>query len=88
MGQDMTRLTRILMLVGLLAAGVAFFMLGLGERPIAQENPAASTGAQRAGRSTLSHGGPGAGSPPGQPERLPASDRNDVFNQSPSATTR
>lgn len=88
MGQDMTRLTRILMLVGLLAAGVAFFVLGLGERPIAQEKPAASTGAQRAGRSTLSHGGPGAGSPPGQLEHLPARDQNEFSNRSPSATTR
>ncbi|ULA69003.1 MAG: hypothetical protein LZF62_380192 [Nitrospira sp.] len=84
----MTRFVRILLLLGLLVAGVALWMLRVVERPSAQENSAAPMGSQRTGRSTLSHGGPVDGSPPGNSQRLPAGGRDESSTQSSSTTTR
>ena len=78
----MTGVTRILVLLGLLMLGVALFTLGRDERP------AASSVEPRIGRSTLSHGGPGAGSIPVAPAEAPSADRRIPSNQSPYATTR
>ncbi|GAB1724533.1 MAG: hypothetical protein NTNFB01_34290 [Nitrospira sp.] len=78
----------MLLLAGLLAAGVALVMLQVGERPDAHENAAASPGSHRAGRSTLSHGGPAAGAVPGNSERLPASGSHEPSTQFPPATKR
>ena len=78
----MTGVTRILVLLGLLVLGVALFTLGRDERP------AASSVEPRIGRSTLSHGGPGAGSIPVAPAEAPSVDRRIPSNQSPYATTR
>ena len=78
----MTGVTRILVLLGLLVLGVALFMLGRDERP------AASSVEPRIGRSTVSHGGPGAGSIPVAPAEAPSADRRIPSNQSPYATTR
>ncbi|MEK6801241.1 MAG: hypothetical protein AABZ34_01050 [Nitrospirota bacterium] len=78
----MTGVTRILVLLGLLVLGVALFMLGRDERP------AALSVEPRIGRSTLSHGGPGAGSIPVAPAEAPSADRRLPSNQSPYATTR
>lgn len=84
----MTRFVRILLLLGLLVAGVALLMLRVAERPNAHENSAASTGSQRVGRSTLSHGGPVDGSLPGNMQRPPAGGRDESSTRSSSATTR
>ena len=78
----MTGVTRILVLLGLLVLGVALFTLGRDERP------AASSVEPRIGRSSLSHGGPGAGSIPVAPAEAPSADRRIPSNQSPYATTR
>lgn len=78
----MTGVTRILVLLGLLVLGVVLFILGRDERPTA------SSVEPRIGRSTLSHGGPGAGSIPVVPAEAPSADRRIPSNQSPYITTR
>lgn len=78
----MTGVTRMLVLVGLLALGVALFLVGRGEPPTG------TMGDARIGRSTLSHGGPGPGTPPAAPGVAPSADREMSLNPSPNATTR
>ncbi|MCW5799269.1 MAG: hypothetical protein KIT40_12260 [Nitrospira sp.] len=70
-----TRLVHIVLLIGLLVAGVVLLMLGIGDRPN-EETAATTPGSQRLGRSTLSHGGPGAGSLSDNSPRLPAGGRD------------
>ncbi|MCC6966480.1 MAG: hypothetical protein IT391_09370 [Nitrospira sp.] len=72
----MTRLTHILLLVGLLVAVAVLVMLRMEDRAN-KDQAAGSPGAQRPGRSTLSHGGPGAGSLSDNSPRLPAGGRNE-----------
>ncbi len=83
----MTGVTRMLVLVGLLALGVALFMVGRGEPPTGTM-PAGTMGDARIGRSALSHGGPGPGTPPAAPGIAPSADRQMSLNPSPNATTR
>ena len=55
---------RILLLFGLLVLALAVIVLWQDDRAAKQENSAAASGEPRVGRSTLSHGGPGAGGAP------------------------
>ncbi|MDR4480277.1 MAG: hypothetical protein R3B37_11115 [Nitrospira sp.] len=84
----MTGLTRILVLLGLLVLGVALFVAGRSERPELSERPTPSSGKPVVGRSTLSHGGPGAGSLPVAPARSPSPNEQVPSIQASDATTR
>ncbi|CAE6774310.1 conserved hypothetical protein [Nitrospira defluvii] len=84
----MTRLARNLVGLGLLGAGAAALWLSSGERPAEQAGSTVSPGSQRVGRSTLSHGGPAAGSLSEPSGRLPPSGRDIRSDTHSDATTR
>ena len=84
----MNRLARIVLLVGLMVAGVALLLMLGKERPDMSDRSSAPAGSQRVGRSALSHGGPGAGALPAHSEGLSADGGTGPSKQSSSATAR
>lgn len=86
-GRSMTGLARVLVLLGLLVLGVALMLLRQHEHTGSSEGPSMSAGEPRVGRSTLSHGGPGADSFPEGSKRPAALDRNS-HSSFPQSTER
>lgn len=83
-----TGLARILLVFGLLVLGVALMVLWRDDRTVSPEQPSISIQDPRVGRTTLSHGGPGVGSPSDMRERPPRPDQNVPLDQASDATKR